>query len=340
MNRVLFWSSVERLLRDGDPVFAALVVRHTLHSPGTTGARLIVSATGKVEGTIGGGSMEFEVVRRASQRLRHAGDFASEIQHLYHRDRAPGETSGMICAGEQINLYHIFQPDPDGETVGAIAAAACSDRHGIASFQAQGLSFTEDGVIPPGLQFRLSGAEGDSWAFEEQVMNLKRVVVMGGGHCGLALSRTLWQLGYEVFLFETRGDVDTFTGNTFARSKTVVPDYSEAAVRVRCPEETDAVVMTTDFPSDVAALKGLADAGGFRSVGLMGSPAKITRITRELRESGVSEDFIGSLRAPIGLPIHSNTPEEIAVSVAAEIVRDRNTEEVRRLGAVRLEDYG
>ncbi|MBT8400025.1 MAG: XdhC family protein [Rhodothermia bacterium] len=325
-----FWSTVDRLLRAGENVFVAFVVQHTLHSPGTTGARLLVSSGRTVDGTIGGGAMEFAVVNRAHHVVSDPG-FEPEIHHLYHREDAPGETSGMICAGEQINVYCVLSPSVDGTLIEKIADAARSDRSGAVTIDASGLSFAEGNAESAEPQYVLEGADTSEWMFREQLLNLRRVAIMGGGHCGLALSRLLYQLGFEVTLYETRKDVETFVDNTFARSKTILPSYEEAAERIEHTGLTDVVVMTTDFPSDVAALKGIATTGGFRSVGLMGSPAKIHRIQKELRASGVSHQFVDALRAPVGLPIHSNTPEEIAVSVAAQIVQDRNAEEAERL---------
>ncbi len=330
MHRVRFWSTVDRLLRAGENVFVALVVQHTLHSPGTTGARLLVSAGGTVDGTIGGGAMEFAVVKRARQVVT-GSEFEPEIHHLYHREEASGEISGMICAGEQINVYCVLRPDKDGVLVEKIAGAARTDRPGMVTIDASGLSFDERSIGSPGPQYVLEDAGTSNWLFREQLLNLRRVAIMGGGHCGFALSRLLHQLGYDVSLFETRKEVQTFVENTFARAKTIVPDYGKAASRITHADLTDVIVMTTDFPSDVAALVGIAHAGGFRTVGLMGSPAKIHRIQKELRSSGVAEEFVGALRAPVGLPIHSNTPEEIAVSVAAQIVQDRNADEEARL---------
>ena len=330
MHRVRFWSTVDRLLGAGENVFVAVVVQHTIHSPGTTGARLLVSSGGTVDGTIGGGAMEFAVVSRAREAVSE-DEFEPEMHHLYHREDAPGETSGMICAGEQINVYFVLRRAQDGSVVDRVARAAQSDRPGVVTVDASGLAFDEGAFSVSGRQHLLVNAESPYWSFREQLLNLKRVAIMGGGHCGFALSRLLYQLGYEVTLFETRKDVDTFGENTFARAKTIVPGYEEAASRIAHPELTDVVVMTTDFPSDVAALQGLAETGGFRSVGLMGSPAKIHRIRKELGASGVSDEFIGALRAPVGLPIHSNTPDEIAVSVAAQMVQHRNAEEVARL---------
>ncbi len=315
-----FWIRVDGLLKQGQCVFAAFVVRNTLHSPGTAGARLFVTQVGDAEGTIGGGIMEYQLVKRAREILE-AGDFEPELQHLSHREEGPGEKSGMICAGEQSNIYYLFRPSVHADTVAQVAGFVV---RGEAAYVTIAPSvFSVDGpVAATGPQHELS-EDGDTWTYREQVLNLKRVAIMGGGHCALALSRTLDQLGYDVFVFETREDLDTLNANTFARTATIVSSYSDAGVSVQHPALTDVVVMTTDFASDVQALVGLAGIP-LRSVGLMGSPAKIARIRTSLLDAGVRESFVKGIRAPVGVPIGSDTPAEIAVSVAAEIVRDRN----------------
>lgn len=316
----LFWIRLDALLKQGQSVFAAFVVRNTLHSPGTAGARMLVAEAGDVEGTIGGGIMEYRLVSRAREILR-TNDFTPELHHLSHRDEGPGEKSGMICAGEQSNLYYLFRPSVHADTVAQIAGVVVRNEGGLVTIAESGVS-VEAPVAAEGPQHELS--EDDvGWSYREQLLNLRRVAIMGGGHCGLALSRTLDQLGYDVFVFETRRELDTIKANTFARATEIVDSYRDAGPRVRYPALTDVVVMTTDFPSDIDALAGLVGIQ-FRSIGLMGSPAKIARIRTSLLDAGVPKSFGEGLRAPVGLSIGSNTPAEIAVSVAAEIVRDRN----------------
>ena len=62
-----------------------------------------------------------------------------------------------------------------------------------------------------------------------------------------------------------------------------------------------------------------------RYLGLLGSAAKVQRMFASMRADGVPQDFLDFVSAPVGVPIGSHTPEEIAVSIAAEIVRERNS---------------
>ena len=93
-----------------------MVAEHTRHSPGTTGAKLLVAKDRDPVGTIGGGIMEYSLMKRAIGILENSS-FTPEIQMLSHRKSGPEEKSGMICAGKQTNLYYLCLPEKDGETV-------------------------------------------------------------------------------------------------------------------------------------------------------------------------------------------------------------------------------
>jgi xanthine dehydrogenase accessory factor len=81
--------------------------------------------------------------------------------------------------------------------------------------------------------------------------------------------------------------------------------------------------MTTDVASDVRGLLGVIHQS-FPFIGVMGSQAKITEITKRLKSEGITEDQLSRLTTPVGIPMASNTPEEIAISVAAQILQKRD----------------
>ncbi|MCK4505975.1 MAG: XdhC family protein [Candidatus Aegiribacteria sp.] len=80
-----------------------------------------------------------------------------------------------------------------------------------------------------------------------------------------------------------------------------------------------AVIMTPCHSADAAVLKSLCGTD-LRYIGLMASRSKKEKLFKDLAEAGVSEDFLDSVHSPIGLPIGSRTPYEIAVSIAAELI--------------------
>lgn len=344
MHALDFWRGVRDELRAGAPVFVALVADHTRHSPGTRGARLWLSASGVSAGTIGGGIMEQTLLSRGEAALKwlRAGEegggqeadalarlvASGEARDLHHRRKGAGERSGLICAGRQTNVAFVVRPERD--LVVLDEAVACLDADEAAwlvwDSGAGRLSLASRGASPEqgSRAVRCVRREGEPWRYEEQLLTLRRVAIFGGGHCGLALSRQMASLGYVVTVADTRAEVPTFVGNEAARYRVVVSDYAQAAVEVSHPSWTCAVVMTADFPSDVQALLGAVSVP-FAFVGLMGAPAKLRAIFAALGEAGVSESALSRVTAPVGLPIGSSTPAEIAVSVAAQLIQERPT---------------
>ncbi len=316
-----FWPTVARRLEAGDKLFLALVAENTRHSPGTAGARMLLSEAGERLGTIGGGIMEYQLIERATEILR-GGDFEPEIRTLHHQRSAAGERSGMICAGSQTNLYLLCRPERELATVHRVVELLEAGRSGTLSITREGMTVAEaepDLSRPP---VDLEQGTG-GWRYDEQLLNRKRLAILGGGHCAGALNHVMARLGYDVFVFETREGVVSSELERDAHSVEIVADFRHAGSRIDHPELTWVVVMTTDFPSDVKALAGVLDRP-FPFVGVMGAPAKIEAIRERLDEQGFSRAQLDRIHAPVGLPIPSHTPEEIAISVAAQILKLRD----------------
>ena len=311
-SRNSYWETVASLLRESQNVFLAMVAEHTRHSPGTTGAKLLVAKDRDPVGTIGGGIMEYSLMKRAIGILENSS-FTPEIQMLSHRKSGPEEKSGMICAGKQTNLYYLCLPEKDGETVERIVHLLNHNRSALLSIGPSGMAVQKQKPNVNELQIKLS-QDNNNWLYEEQLQNFKRIAIIGGGHCSLALSRVMKHLGYDVFVFDTRENVSTVGENKYAQTVQIVDDY---------PELTQVVVMTTDVASDVRGLLGVIHQP-FPFIGVMGSQAKITEITKRLKSEGITKDQLSRLTTPVGIPMASNTPEEIAISVAAQILQKRD----------------
>lgn len=315
-----FWAKLWQKLSKNQQVFLALVASHTKGSPGTMGAKLLVSETGETYGTIGGGIMEHNLIDRAKEILKQE-DFPPKIQTLYHRTSGSGEKSGMICSGSQTNLYYLCHPSRDKKTVEKVVSLIERDISGSLSIDASGMSVEEKrlNLAQPAIQLI---QESGSWRYEEQLLNRQRIAIIGGGHCSLALSRVMSQLDYEVLVFDTRHEVSTLTQNTYARSVKIVADYQAVGALIPFPQITCVIVMTTDFAADIRALLGVVSFP-FPFIGVIGSRAKIDTIFEQLQQAGVSESLLSRVYAPVGIPIGSHTPEEIAISIAAQIIQER-----------------
>ena len=316
-----FWEQVGGHLERGGRVFVACVAEHSRGSPGTAGAKLLVTEGGDPFGTVGGGMMEHRLVEQARELLR-SGGAQPEKHTLVHSDTADGERSGLVCEGSQTNVFCVLAGDRDRATVGAIAAAVRDDRPAWMVMDGAGLRLTEREPDFSRPAFALTG-EGERWRYEEDLLNRRRLAVIGGGHCAVALAEVMARLGYRTQIFDTRTEVVTHDRAAAVGTVTHVADYRAAGPLTAWPELTAVVVMTADYLTDVHALLGTAELP-FPFVGLMGGRRKIARIFAQLREEGVPREALEQVHAPVGLDIGSDTPEEIAVSVAAQILRERN----------------
>lgn len=318
-----FWSELARRLERDDAVFLAVVVASTAGSPGTAGAKLLVTRDGEQVGTIGGGVMESRLVERAKAALR-GGPFFAEARTLRHSERGPDERSGMICSGHQTNVAYLCRRAADLGLVERAARLVEAARGGTLALAPAGLALDERPIDPSAPPYRWTQSRG-AWRYEEDLLERRRLAILGAGHCGRALARVMARVGWDVLVFDTRGDVATFRAIEEARRKEVVADYAEAGPRIDYPEITRVVVLTSDFGSDVRALSGLL-GGPFPFLGLMGSAAKVARIRSELGGAGHGAAALDRIVAPVGLAIGSDTPEEIAISVAAQLIQHQRTE--------------
>jgi xanthine dehydrogenase accessory factor len=138
----------------------------------------------------------------------------------------------------------------------------------------------------------------------------------------LALSRIMAILPFRIVVLDDRKHVPTMAQNHFASELKVI-DYDDVAEHVEEGEHCWAAIMTHAHQADAEVLARLVTKD-LRYLGMMGSKAKVTQILANLEATGTPRELLDRVYAPIGLSIGSHTPEEIAVSIAAEIIAARN----------------
>lgn len=327
MSTATFWQSVDARLAAGKRVYVAMVVANTRGSPGTLGARLLVDSDGEVEGTIGGGIMEARLVEQAQARMQGDEDPPAQLQRLVHRKelgqrkQATHAPSGLICAGEQTNLSLALTPQRDGAAIRTFCQALADQaaRAATMTVNAQGLQVhaADATAALSGMQLHDNG--DTDWSYRESSVNPKRLAVVGGGHCGLALARLALEIGYWVDVYDTRADV--LSGEHWPQEvhRHALGAYAELGAQLAHPRHTTVVVMTATVVHDIAALASIATAD-LQWLGVMGSVAKIHEIRSQLADKGIEQARIDAIHGPIGMAMKSDTPAEIAVSIMAQLL--------------------
>ena len=130
-------------------------------------------------------------------------------------------------------------------------------------------------------------------------------------------------MDFYIALFDDRSDLNTLAKNEFVHEKKIIESYEKIGDVIESGENVYTVVMTLGYKFDEIVIRKLFDKN-FKYFGVLGSRAKMKTLLRNLEKEGFDKEKLSKIHTPIGLPINSRTPEEIAVSIAAEIIAVKN----------------
>lgn len=291
-----------------------IVVESHGSSPGKPGAKMAVTAHGECFGTIGGGALESALLKEASSALQEDG-LEPKLRRLQHHPVRDGEASGMICGGEQTVLLYACLQDQS-----ALFQRLADNTQGVLKLSPAGIAFDDAQTLPESCRFTRQG--NNDWWYKESVGWSKQAYIIGGGHVSLALSRILATLDFDIIVIDERENLETLARNSYARQKLKLP-YPDIDAAIPEGSQVYVLIMTHSHYTDQKIAERLAGKK-VAYLGVLGSRKKIAQIKAKLAET-LSADELQRIRGPIGLPIHSHTPEEIAVSIAAELIQISNS---------------
>lgn len=162
---------------------------------------------------------------------------------------------------------------------------------------------------------------GQMEVYIEPVEPAPRLYVIGAGHVGFHLAQLAQATGFRLHVIDDRekfANAERFPG----ADEIVVDDIAEWLHKAEFPANAYAVIVTRGHRHDLDALRALA-ARDLRYVGLIGSKAKVRRIYDALIAEAMPPECLARVHAPIGLDIGAVSPEEIAVSILAELIAVR-----------------
>jgi xanthine dehydrogenase accessory factor len=313
------WQLLSESLGGGTPAVLLYVVQSQGSSPGRQGFLMTVDARGGMQGSIGGGIMEYKLVQLARELLTQPAP-ACSLHRQIHNKTATRDQSGMICSGEQTIVLYPVRPT-DAAPIRQLLGALQHHQTGTLTLTPGGITFHPESQPQENYLFRQQ-SETD-WLYQEKIGYKHQLHLIGGGHCALALSGLVRPLDFHVHLYEDRPQLNTFLANDFAHVKTTVGSYTELQTLIPEGHDQYVVVMTFGYRTDDTAVRALLGKQlGF--LGILGSQKKIDKLLGDYRAAGIPPEQLQRLHAPVGVPIHSQTPEEIAISIAAQLIAVKN----------------
>jgi len=331
-------------LAGGRRLVLATVVEAEGSTPQVAGASAVFSEAGLEAGTVGGGLLEARVEAAAKVALE---DGKARLLGV-RLDADPADLEGAICGGAAKVLV---DPGVDRERA-AFEAALAGLRKGRPGHLLAVIERREGDVVEVGRYWLAGGAaantrsdvpaaaaidglaaelasgpqvieSGGRLVFAEPVQALPRLIVAGAGHVGRAVARLGSLLDFSVTVIDDRPEFAN-RENVPEAHEIVVGDIGRSLGEIAPSDQDYYVIVTRGHRKDAEALRAVVGRPA-AYIGMIGSANKIEIMRREFLEKGwaTAEEWAG-LRAPIGLKIGSKTVEEIAVSIAAELVLVRS----------------
>jgi xanthine dehydrogenase accessory factor len=265
-------------------------------TPQRPGAMILVRDDRSIEGTIGGGCIESEVID-------HAVDAATTGRsrvHAYDLTHVRGTSVGAVCGGRMQVAHLALAHGDDGASIRRALAGRAAGRPA-----------------------ELVVAVDDGAPFVVRIAPRPTLLVVGAGHCGHALATLAVTLDFRVVVCDDRPDLAT-PARFDDRIEVLAADPAATLRDWPLDEHAYVAVVTRGHQQDFEALGALLGRPvGY--LGLIGSRRKRDQIFRDLRADGFDDAALDAIRSPIGLDIGAETVNEIAVSIAAELIEHRRT---------------
>jgi xanthine dehydrogenase accessory factor len=306
------WRAAAELARAGGGGALATVAHTSGSTPVPAGTKMLIGPAGRLEGSVGGGCVEADVID-AAEGARARGP----IIRTHHLNADLAGDLGLSCGGTVDIVVEPLVSTPS--YVGALEEAGAAESGTLTT----GLDWSAGPIkrfAPGSVESREPAAalSADRRMLIERLALAPRVIVFGAGHVGRAVALAAHTAGFRIVVVDDRpefADAARFPGDVAVRVATV----SEALAALPLQPADAIVIATRGHRHDAMVLERVA-ASSAGYVGLLGSRRKRSILTQALHRAGVPAAALQRVRVPVGLPIGAVTPEEIAVSIVAELI--------------------
>jgi xanthine dehydrogenase accessory factor len=334
------------LLDENQPFFRATIISRHGSVPRTAGANMLITMDGRIHGTIGGGLLEARTIDAARKNL--FGEPARFIPFDLNHEAAA--TMDMICGGNaEVLLDRITPGSETADLFQRWRQALEQGRKSYLTTVAVGPSTQVErvvrcliyadgsvvGELPPEALTAAQVLDACASSAGIQVITLDRmtmiiepsvtpktVYIFGAGHVAQPTAQMASLVGFRVAVLDDRGAFANAERFPDADEIRVIADFDRAFADLRLDGNAFVVILTRGHTHDKTVLmQALGTNAGY--IGMIGSRRKRDLIFRSLLEQGFAQQDLDRVHAPIGLSIGAETPEEIAVSIVAELIQER-----------------
>jgi xanthine dehydrogenase accessory factor len=322
---------IANYLEQDKPGILATIIGRSGSTPQGIGAKVFIDDKGRIYGTIGGGCVEAEVLQEA--RKMNADE--TKVIH-YVMNNTDVADQGMVCGGNVDIFLEPVKPlhkelykellSRINNSINTIVITNTGKGNFSKSLLSTDGSIFGDKINLPStdlLQERLDEkqlifAEG---LLAERIRRTNRIFIYGAGHISQFIARFSKTIGFEVTVIDDR--ISFANKERFPEADRVIAGYFTDVIQELDLNSSDFhVIVTRGHRNDAEVLEEVLKKPSFY-IGMIGSKRKTKLVFEYLKSKGFGEDDIKRVHAPIGFDIGAVTPQEIAISIAAELVQVR-----------------
>jgi xanthine dehydrogenase accessory factor len=324
------YGTILEYLKAGKRGMVATVVSKAGAAPREEGAKMVIGEDRKSYGTVGGGRLEAEVYEEA---LKAMGTGEPRMLH-FRMDAKAVEDEGMLCGG---NVDVLLEPILDGhkEVYEGVRLSESRGRKAVMVTRIDAGHFSkavldvygnmwgdrfDDGTADPHRFLDEKKARLVDDRFVVEPVSVAPVLyIFGAGHVSQFLSKVAKMVDFDIVVVDDRAEFAS--RERFPEADSIlVEDFDRVFNHLDFTGNEFVVIVTRGHKHDATVLEEVVRRKT-RYVGMIGSKRKVRMVLEHLREKGASEEVLSSVHAPIGLDINSETPQEIAVSIVAELIK-------------------
>ncbi|WP_027720358.1 XdhC family aldehyde oxidoreductase maturation factor [Maridesulfovibrio zosterae] len=339
-----FFGTICTQLKSGNDLILATIVKSSGSTPRSSGSKMIVLRDGSIAGTIGGGLVEALVQKEAANLFDTGNNIVCFKDFDLSNELAAN--ADMICGGfVSVMLEHL---PADQETISAFSELEEKLRFGKQTIllscaidnsiqerktltvgsQIPELTFIKESDVNVLLEKSLKSGtpvleEANSGLIvAESFTPQPDLFIFGAGHVSRPTAELASSVNFHTVVLDDRADFANTDRFPYAGEIHVLPDFDNCFAGLEVNENSYIIIVTRGHLHDKTVL-GQALKTPARYVGMIGSTKKRNAIYDALREEGIAQIEIDRCNCPIGLSIGAQTPEEIAVSIVAELIQKR-----------------
>ena len=300
------WEGLLKKTNEYKKLILTTIIEKKGSAPRGVETSMIVLPDGSIEGTIGGGPIENEIIEESLELIK-SGKNAIFEKYFTGED--------VICGG-RIKVLAEYFDESDLDFLNELVKKYLNgeDVYLIRNLVTFERIFTDDST-------KLGDYNLEDF-YIQKIKSIPELIIFGAGHIAIPLSKMGALSDFKIHIVDDRADFVTKERFPEASALTVC-NLDKLPASIEFKNNTFIVLVTREHAHDEILLKQILNKN-YKYIGMIGSKKRVASVKERLIEAGFNSKEVNNIHAPIGLKINSETPAEIAVSILAEIIKVKN----------------